>query len=93
MTYFERITHKVKEAFPSATVYLEDQSGQHAGHAGAKPGGETHFHLEVTSHAFEGMPRVERQRRIHALLKDELAERVHALTLRLQTPTESNTNK
>ena len=89
MNYSERILKKINAAYPGADIYLKDQSELHAGHAGAKPGGETHFRLEVTSHAFEGMPRLERQRQVHALLEDELKEQVHALSLSLRTPSES----
>jgi BolA protein len=91
MTIFERISQKIAAAFPGAVVYLEDQSARHAGHAGAAPGGETHFLLEVTSESFEGVSRVERQRMVHAVLKEELAERVHALSLSLKTPAEQST--
>jgi BolA protein len=90
MSYAERITAKIRATFPGAEMRLEDQSKRHAGHAGANvKGGETHFYLEIISPAFEGVSRVERQRQVHALLADELNERVHALSLSLKTPVEA----
>ncbi|MBI3420198.1 MAG: BolA family transcriptional regulator [Proteobacteria bacterium] len=84
-----RIREKITAAFSPCTIQLEDQSPKHAGHAGAKPGGETHFHLEIVSPAFAGLSRVERQRRVHAALKDELEGPVHALSLSLKMPEEA----
>lgn len=88
MTYAERMTAKLKAAFAPTHFDLVDESHKHAGHAGARPEGETHFRLTLVSAAFEGLGRVERQRRVYNLLADELRERVHALSLRLMTPSE-----
>src|SRR5512144_1936186 len=62
---------------------------RHAGHAGARPEGETHFRIEIVSASFQGLSRVERQRLVHRLLAAELAGRVHALSLATQTPEEA----
>ena len=42
----------------------------------------------LVSDAFSGKSRVERQRMVHKVLADELADRVHALALKLQSPEE-----
>jgi BolA protein len=68
---------------------IEDESARHAGHAGARPEGETHFRVRIVSGAFEGLSRVERQRKVHAVLKVELVGRVHALSLTTLTPDEA----
>jgi BolA family transcriptional regulator, general stress-responsive regulator len=65
-----------------------DDSHRHAGHAGARPEGETHFTVEIVASAFAGRSRVERQRLVYAALADLLRERVHALALRTLTPEE-----
>ncbi|MBL4808055.1 MAG: BolA family transcriptional regulator, partial [Rhodobacteraceae bacterium] len=51
------------------------------GHGGYREGGETHFRLVIKAAAFNGMTRVAQQRAVMSLLKDELAERVHALAM------------
>lgn len=91
MSYADRIRRKLTDGLAPVRLELIDQSHRHAGHAGAQaagPGGETHFDLVVVSAAFAGLSRVARQRRIHALVAEELAERVHALSIRALTPDE-----
>lgn len=70
-------------------LVLEDDSSRHEGHAGARPGGETHYRLLVVSAAFEGMGRVARQRLVYQLLAGEFETGLHALSLDLKTPTEA----
>ncbi|WP_029007900.1 BolA family protein [Azospirillum halopraeferens] len=88
MTYAQRMHRKLTEGLAPTRLEIIDESGRHAGHAGARPEGETHFNVTVVSAAFEGKPRVERQRMVYALLNEELAERVHALALTTRTPGE-----
>ena len=87
------IREKLMANFAPITLEIEDQSARHSGHAGATRSdgsqGETHFHVRLVSQTFEGLSRVERQRRIHAALKDELAGPVHALSLAALTPAEA----
>jgi len=84
---------KLTSVFAPVALEIEDQSARHAGHAGATRDdgsrGETHFHVRLVSQAFEGVARVERQRRVHAALKEELAGPVHALSLTVLTPAEA----
>ena len=86
------IREKLTSVFAPAALEIEDQSARHSDHAGAVRSdgsrGETHFHVRLVSPQFEGLSRVERQRRVHAALKDELAGPVHALSLTLLTPQE-----
>lgn len=88
MSMADRIESKLTEAFAPSHLDVKDQSFLHAGHAGARPGGETHFHVTMVSDRFAGQNRVARQRSVYAVLADELAERVHALQLTLRTPDE-----
>ena len=67
---------------------IVDESADHEGHAGAWPGGETHFRLHVVSAAFAGLGRLERQRLVHRLLAEELAGPVHALSVSAKAPDE-----
>ena len=84
MTVAERIRAKLADAFAPAALDVIDDSHMHKGHVGARPGGETHFRVVMTASAFEGLSRVERQRRVYDVLAEELAGPVHALALRLE---------
>ena len=67
---------------------VADDSAHHAGHAGAQPGGETHYSVLLVAEAFRGMPRVARSRAVHAALAEEFSSGMHALALTLRTPEE-----
>ncbi len=83
------ITRKLTEAFNPESLRLVDESHLHAGHAGHRPGGETHFRLYIVARAFEGKSRIERHRMINQLLATELAGGIHALALHAAAPGES----
>jgi BolA protein len=89
MRYTEIIRQKLEAAFSPQVLEVRDDSGRHVGHAGSRPGGQTHFHVRIVTRAFEGVARIERQRRIHAVLADELKQQIHALTLSALTPDEA----
>jgi BolA protein len=82
------IERKLSSAFSPVRLEIVDQSDRHVGHVGARPEGESHFRVELVSHAFEGKSRLERQRMVYGVLADELASDVHALTLRTLAPAE-----
>ncbi|MFD1331291.1 BolA family protein [Methylopila musalis] len=88
MSVRARIETKLTEALSPTRIEVLDESHLHAGHAGARPEGETHFRVRVVSAAFSGVGRVERHRRINALLADELAGPVHALAIDARSPEE-----
>ena len=83
------ITEKLTEAFKPQSLRVEDESHKHEGHAGHRPGGETHFRLYIVSPAFKGKSRIERHRMINAALAGELAGSVHALAIRAEAPGEA----
>jgi BolA family transcriptional regulator, general stress-responsive regulator len=84
-----RLRAKLEAALSPTSLTIEDESAKHAGHAGAREGGETHFRVSIVSQAFSGLNRVERQRKVYAVVAEELAERVHALSLTTLTPDEA----
>jgi BolA protein len=89
MTVAETIREKLTSAFAPRDLVIEDDSAKHAGHAGARPGGQTHFNVRIVSDTFEGLSRVERQRRVYAALAAELRpDGIHALSLTTLTPAE-----
>ncbi len=77
----ERIARKLALAFTPSNLEVLDESASHAGHAGARPGGETHFRVRIASPDFGGLSRVEIHRRINAQLADEFAAGLHALAI------------
>ncbi|MFZ5608179.1 MAG: BolA family protein [Pseudomonadota bacterium] len=85
----QRIEDKLRAGLAPLRLDIIDESHLHQGHAGHRPGGETHFKLVIVSPAFAGLGRVARQRLVHGLLKAELDERVHALSLSCRTPEEA----
>ncbi len=88
MSVAETIRRKLTERFVPPRLDIVDQSDRHAGHAGARPEGETHFAVTIVAAAFAGLDRVARQRLVYATLADELATRVHALSLTTLAPEE-----
>jgi BolA family transcriptional regulator, general stress-responsive regulator len=79
----QRISDKLAAAFTPVALEVVDESEGHRGHSGWREGGETHFRVRMRAAAFDGMGRVERQRAVHAVLREELAGPVHALALDL----------
>ena len=89
MTVAQDIREKLQAAFSPSELIVEDDSHKHAGHSGARPGGQTHFSVRVVSDAFAGASRVERQRRVYAALADLMKPNgIHALALTTLTPAE-----
>jgi BolA protein len=82
------ITEKLTGAFAPASLRVEDESHQHEGHAGHRPGGQTHFRVYIVSEAFRGKSRIERHRMINTALTDELQGGVHALAIHAKSPDE-----
>lgn len=79
----------LRERLSPLDFALEDESARHAGHAGARPGGETHYRLRLVSAVFDGLSRVARQRLVYDLLAAEFSTGLHALSLELKTPAEA----
>lgn len=84
----EAIRSKLENAFRPTVLEVIDESARHAGHAGSRPGGESHFDVRITAEAFSGLGRVQRQRRVLSVLADELKGPVHALSVRARAPGE-----
>jgi len=83
------IEAKLTAAFQPETIAVIDESRLHAGHAGARPGGESHFRVKIVAQAFAGKSRVERHRLINEVLTEELSGRVHALAIEAAAPGEA----
>jgi BolA protein len=93
MLMVNTIRRKLTERFAPVRLEVEDESHRHIGHEGARPGGETHFAVTVVSAAFAGQSRVARQRLVYDALAEELATRIHALSLKTLAPEEDRAGK
>lgn len=81
-----RIIDTLTEAFTPLELEVIDDSARHAGHAGAQPGGETHYNVTIVSPAFEGLSRVQVQRTVMMALQSEFDTGLHALSLKASAP-------
>jgi BolA protein len=84
----ETIRSKLEAAFTPTKLQVTDQSDKHAGHSGAREGGESHFDVVIETPAFQGVARVQRQRKIYGVLAEELAGPIHALSVKASAPGE-----
>jgi BolA protein len=90
MSVADRIRDKLTERFSPSRLEIRDESHRHAGHEGARPEGETHFSVTIVAAAFIGLSRIARQRLVYQTLAEELATRIHALSLITLVPDEDD---
>jgi BolA protein len=86
LTVTELIREKLAALAPE-TLAIEDESAQHAGHAGARSGGG-HYALTLVSPRFVGQPLQARHRMVYAALGALMHKEIHALTIRAYAPDE-----
>ena len=82
------ISRKLTEALAPQSLRVIDESHQHEGHAGHRPGGQTHYRVYIVSETFKGKTRIDRHRMINQILSSELATGVHALAIHATAPGE-----
>lgn len=82
----QQIIEKLTQAFSPDRLEVIDESHRHAGHAGAREEGESHFRVKITAPAFHDTRLVERHRMVNEVLADELAGPVHALAIKAEAP-------
>ena len=83
MSMADTIARKLEEALSPTQIEVRDVSHTHAGHAGWREGGETHFEVVMKADVFAGRSRVECHRMVNSILAEELVSSVHALQLTL----------
>ena len=84
-----RMETLLRDRFSPTVLQITDDSAKHAGHAGARPQGETHYTVTLVSDRFAGIGRVERHRLVNQALSAEFGEGLHALALTLKAPGET----
>lgn len=87
-TRADRIRAALTARFAPVALEVTDDSAAHAGHAGARAEGETHYTVLLVSARFSGMSRIARSRAVHEALAGEFATGLHALALTLRAPEE-----
>jgi len=85
------MSQKLTDAFTPQSLNVVDESHLHAGHSGAREGGQTHYRVYIVSDAFKGKTRIQRHRMINLALATELAGSVHALAIHAAAPGEAGT--
>jgi BolA protein len=83
----ERLRAHLVDAFAPSELAIEDESHQHAGHAGARDG-RGHFRVHIVAAAFSGQPLLARHRQIYAALGQMMQTDIHALALDARSPDE-----
>ena len=77
MALINDIDKKLEQAFPGATIEIEDQSANHIEH---EPVG-IHIGVRIIYSGFKGKSLIEQHRMVQDVLKEELKGAVHALQL------------
>lgn len=80
------IHDKLSGALSPNALEVIDESHLHEGHAGARPGGQSHFRVKIVAEAFVGKTLVQRHRMVNEVLAEELAGPIHALAIKASTP-------
>jgi BolA protein len=82
-----QLTHKLQSDLDPFYLAVEDESGQHAGHAGSDGSGEgTHFRVRIGTLAFVGLTRVARHRLVYDALQQFVDQGLHALAIEIVEP-------
>jgi BolA protein len=88
MSVAARIRERLAALDP-VELELVDESSKHAGHAGARPGGDTHWRLSIVSPRFAGQPTVARHRMVYQALGELMQNPIHALAITARAPEET----
>lgn len=85
----DQIEQRLTAALQPSALTVQNDSWQHAGHAGDDGSGESHFTVTIESAAFAGLNRVARQRLVNRALADLINPgHIHALAIRAKAPGE-----
>jgi len=88
MSVREMIEDRLNQVLKPERLMVLDESAAHAGHAGHREGGESHFRVRIVAGSFRGMGRLDRHRAVNAALAEAFAQGVHALAIEAAAPGE-----
>ncbi|MDI4633934.1 BolA family transcriptional regulator [Pelomonas sp. V22] len=80
------IERRLRAALDPLELQLQDDSAQHAGHAGAREGG--HYSVSIVSRSFTGLNKVARHRLVYHSLGELMQQGIHALAVQARAPGE-----
>lgn len=80
------IERRLRAALDPLEMQLQDDSAQHAGHAGAREGG--HYSVSIVSRSFTGLNKVARHRLVYHSLGELMQHGIHALVIQARAPEE-----
>lgn len=78
----QKIREKLEKELNPSHLEVVNESYLHAGHMGDDGSGQSHFRVEVASDKFDDMARVARERLVHKILADEIAQ-IHAISIKI----------
>lgn len=84
----DEIKKILTEQLSATYIHVEDNSSRHAGHPEAAGSGGGHYHVTVVSQQFEGLPPIQRHRKVYDGLKEKMRGQIHALAITALTPSE-----
>jgi BolA family transcriptional regulator, general stress-responsive regulator len=83
MATADTIAQKLNAGLNPRQIDVKDVSHKHAGHAGWREGGGTHFEVTIKADVFAGKSRLLCHRMVNDILAEDLANSIHALELHL----------
>ena len=82
-----QLINKLQSDLDPFYLAVEDESDQHAGHAGSDGSGEgTHLRVRIGTLAFVGLTRVARHRLVYDALQQFVDQGLHALAIEIVEP-------
>lgn len=71
----EEIEQRLKEAFPGATIEVEDLTGT-----------KDHYQVTVVSEQFEGEKLIDQHKMVYAPFEEDIGGPIHAFSIKTYTP-------
>jgi len=81
--YFTEIEKKIKERIKVERLEIIDNSFKHKNHKTFLPG-KLHIHLKIKSYYLNSISRVDAQKMIMKILKDDFKTKIHALEISIE---------
>ena len=82
----ETVIRERLAALKPVRLAIVDESAAHEGHAGARPGGGSHWQVMIVSEVFRGRAPVARHRMVYEALGDLMQHDIHALRIEAFAP-------
>ena len=81
--YFELIEKKLKDHIKIEEIEIVDNTHKHVRHKSFLPG-KFHLHLKIKSIYLQSLSRINAQKLIMKVLKNELEKKIHALEISIE---------